>query len=512
MRIVQISTDTLPVPPPKYGGIQRVVYSLTEELIKHGHEVYLYAPKGSHSNAKIIPYEHKGPNSDSIVNFVKKTMPPSIDIIHDHTHFSVIDQLNLPIPTVSTIHINNSTFPSYPVYISKKAFQEVGKSQGFFVYNGIDLDEYEFSEKKKDYLLFLGEVSEKKGIHHALEIAEKTKKELIIAGPIYNREYFSLKVEPRIKENPKITYIGEVGGEEKQTLLKSANCLLFPITWREPFGLVMVEAMACGTPVIALNNGSVPEIIGEFPQMICNNIKEMEEKVANQSFPSSKSLREHVSKYFTKEKMTDSYLDLYKKIIYEDLPPIHEKNVNVSSIENRITSKEQLNLIECFNYANLLKEQNHIKAIELFELCLASPENQTIYKLRACHELAKLYQQNGNMRKAKDFCFQSFYYDIPRAEFCCSVGFCFKNESDLNQAIFWFNLATELEKPIVKDELYDEVCWTWLPHLQLCVCYYRLGDYQKSKYHNELARRYLPNDWRILQNEKVLERKLKKEL
>jgi len=234
MRIVQVSTDILPVPPPKYGGIQRIVYSITEELVKRGHEVFLYAPKGSISNATIIPYEHKGPNNKAIIDFVKKTLPPQVDLIHDHTHLSVIDH-SFTIPTISTIHINNSSFPRFPVYISKKALKEIGQNKGFCVYNGIDLMEYEYSEEKKDYLLFLGEVSPKKGIQHALDIAEKTNRNLIIAGPIFDKTYYTKEIEPRIIGNQKIEYIGEVGGKEKQELLKHANCFLFPTSWREPW-------------------------------------------------------------------------------------------------------------------------------------------------------------------------------------------------------------------------------------------------------------------------------------
>ncbi|WP_162785054.1 glycosyltransferase [Bacillus sp. P14.5] len=163
MRIVQVSTDTLPVPPPKYGGIQRLVHSLSEELVTRGHEVFVFAPKGSTSSGTVIPYPHSGPQPELIQKFVKENLPENIDIIHDHTHFSLIDKLNLTVPTISNININATTFPKYPVYISRNALQVSGGNKGFCIYPGIDLSQYEFSETKKTTSYSWGNLNCKKG-------------------------------------------------------------------------------------------------------------------------------------------------------------------------------------------------------------------------------------------------------------------------------------------------------------------------------------------------------------
>jgi glycosyltransferase involved in cell wall biosynthesis len=317
LRIVQIisnAPNATPVPPTNQGGTEKIVYELTEQLVRRGHQVFLFAANGSKSSAKVIHYP-KGLRDQGIPAFVIRNLPPNIDIIHDHTFSSALGRKKLRIPTVCTLHMPVKHWVKHPIYVSKRAQMIMGKNRGFFVYNGINPNHYQFSEHKKGYLLFIGRILREKGILHALTVAEQTKKMLIIAGPIKDRALFANIIAPRIRKNPLIHYVGAVGGKKKQDLLKHAECLLFPTIWEEPFGLVMIEAMACGTPVLALKNGSVPEILRDYPNLICRSVDEMVHKAASGRYPSPGELRRYVIRRFTTSQMTSGYIQIYKKII-----------------------------------------------------------------------------------------------------------------------------------------------------------------------------------------------------
>ncbi len=315
LRIVQVSPDAITVPPKDYGGIERVIYDLTEELTRQGHEVFLYAKQGSRSSASLIPYPHQDSNIQAVAEFVSSSLPEGVDVIHDHTHASVIDKLGLDIPVVNTIHDSRKNTAENPVYLCRKALHDVGESIGFYAYNGINMDDYEFSGEKKDYLLFIGLLYSHKGINYAMDVAEKTGKKLVIAGPIYKLDYYKSEIEPRLLKNPNFRYVGSVGGNVRQLLLKYAECMLFPTIWEEPFGLVMIEAMACGTPVLAFGNGAVPEVLSGLPGLICKDTEEMAYKVLNPSYPDPATLRKYVEEHFSSGKMAESYLQIYGEVM-----------------------------------------------------------------------------------------------------------------------------------------------------------------------------------------------------
>ncbi len=336
LKIIQVAPDIYPVPPDNYGGIEVVIYELTEELVRMGHDVYLYASEGSKTSAKLIPYKHKSKGDfNQIADYVLNTMPQGVDIIHDHTHISVLGKKELQIPTVCTIHGTINYRVKYPVFVSKRALQVIGGNHGYYVYNGLNLKEFEYCEDKQDYMLYLGRLDKIKGLDYALDVAEKTNKRLVIAGPIHDIGYYTKEVEPRIKNNLNIEYIGSVGGKKKQEVLKNAGCLLFPTSWEEPFGLVMIEAMACGTPVLALANGAVPEVLKDFPDFICHSVDEMANKVINQSFPAPRLLREYVLNNFTSKKMAEGYVQIYKKICSEQKASKLISSVNVIEKNNK---------------------------------------------------------------------------------------------------------------------------------------------------------------------------------
>ncbi|WP_157739741.1 glycosyltransferase [Paenibacillus kribbensis] len=316
LTIVQVISNypnAQPVPSIK-GGTEKVVYELTEELVRRGHHVTLFAARGSRSSARLITYP-KGLKHDQIYQYVLQHMPPGTQIIHDHTFRSALGRKKLPCPSICTVHLPVKKHGKNPVFVSKRARQLMGGGKGSYVYNGINTHEYEFSSEKHGYLLFMGRIIRNKGVLQAIQVAERTGKRLLIAGPIKAPVYFRQEIQKRIQHNPKIHYVGAVGGEQKQQLLKHAECLLFPTLWEEPFGLVMVEAMACGTPVLALKNGSVAEVLSGFPQLICKSVGQMERKVQQKNYPSPAQLRQYVTQRFTNKQMTNKYLKLYRQII-----------------------------------------------------------------------------------------------------------------------------------------------------------------------------------------------------
>ncbi|MCM3782123.1 glycosyltransferase family 4 protein [Neobacillus mesonae] len=309
---MQVSTNTLPVPPENYGGTQRDIYYLTEELVRRGHEVILFAKKGSKTRATQT-FEYPTDDKEEQLDFIIKNMPKDVDIIHDH--YGIVSRAHPPIPTIRNSHSKKASGVQIPVFVSKKIRDK--NKKGYFVHNGIRVKDYPYRQKKKGYLLFLGRIMSEKGVHLAVEVAQKTGKELIIAGTFNDKpkyeQYFNEQIKPHL--NDKIRYVGPVGGAEKMKLLSEASCVLFTSTWNEPFGLVLIEALACGTPVLGFKAGAVPEVLVGMPQLLCDDVNEMIRKVRVKKFPSPKACRLYVIKRYSDKVMTNNFLKLYKKII-----------------------------------------------------------------------------------------------------------------------------------------------------------------------------------------------------
>lgn len=316
LKIVQVAPDLYPL-PSNVGGLEKIVYELTEELVNLGHDVYLFAPKGTKTRAKLIPYNHTW-NATKLVEHVKNFLPINVDIIHDHTHYSSIGKQSLHTPTLSTIHTASNDIPKNRVFVSETMLKTFGHNEGGFIYNGINLNEYQYSEEKKDYFLYIGRLCQSKGTDLVLDLCEKGDFPLIMAGAIQDHTKYMNEYFPRIRKNPNINYVGCVEGQQKQDLFKNAKCVLFPTNCFESFGLVMVEAMACGTPVLALNNGSVSEVLKGFPELVCQTVDEMLDKALNMAFPHPKLLREYVETNFTTKLMVENYLAMYKTILHKN--------------------------------------------------------------------------------------------------------------------------------------------------------------------------------------------------
>ena len=203
----------------------------------------------------------------------------------------------------------------------KRSAEEKGIKISGVVYNGIDVPRYKFSNWPDDYFMYLGRLNDEKGVVDAIEVAKRAKVPLVVAGNIVGGDewnYFFHKVQPELNSEY-IRFVGQVDFNEKVRLLKDARALLFPIHRREPFGLVMIEAMACGTPVIGYNKGSVPEVVKDGETgFVINSKEEMIEAILYKVQKIKRSAcREHVEKNFTIQKMVDTYEEVYEKVIFE---------------------------------------------------------------------------------------------------------------------------------------------------------------------------------------------------
>lgn len=361
LRIAQIAPLVERVPPKKYGGTERVVSALTEELVKRGHDVTLFATRDSITNAKLDAIYPRGLREAKLSTSQRMewsmmhigrvyNMSDSFDIIHDHNTTFAMPMANLvSTPTVMTIHgtirpsnrrlFENFTNP-YFVSISKDQIKHEHQLKNVItIPNGLDLTNSPFKNKNKGYLLFVGRISMIKGVHFAIDVAQELNLPLIIAAKLDSVDlpYFKEYIEPRLDE--RIRWIGEVSSKERNKLMSEAICLLNPISWREPFGLTMIEAMACGSPVVAFNKGSIPEvIIDKKTGYIVEDIEDMIEAVKNIDKINKKDCRTHALKNFNEKLMTDRYEALYHHLIAKKEDKIiknKEYLVNIPGIYER---------------------------------------------------------------------------------------------------------------------------------------------------------------------------------
>lgn len=339
MKIAQVAPLYESVPPKLYGGTERIVFYLTEELVKQGHEVTLYASGDSDTSARLIPACPTGlrlnsyytdPTAYHVLMLGQLSRAAhSYDIIHFHTvflHYPLLRRLSTP--AVTTLHGRLDLPDLHPVHqefeeldvVSISDSQRIplpGLNWQATVYHGLSRHQFTFEPQPDDYLVFLGRISPEKRPDRAIEIARRTGTKLKIAAKVdsMDKAYFEQEIKPLL-DHPLVEFLGEVDESGKKPLLGKARALLFPIDWPEPFGLVMIEALACGTPVIAFGCGSVPEIIENgISGFIVNSVDQAIDGVRNIDKLDRRVCRHRFEQRFSVETMADAYLNVYEKVI-----------------------------------------------------------------------------------------------------------------------------------------------------------------------------------------------------
>ena len=348
MRIAQVAPLYESVPPKYYGGTERVVSYLTEELVRRSHDVTLFASGDSVTKAHLVAACRRSLRSDKhcqnqmahhfVILERLFQRAAEFDIIHFH-----IDYLHFPlsrrelITHVTTLHGRLDIPDLVPLYQEFQDMPVISISNGqreplpwanwqATVYHGLPVEMYRFREKPGNYLAFLGRVSPEKRVDRAIEIATLVGMPLKIAAKVdpVDKDYFESVITPLLS-NSLVEFVGEIGDAEKDEFLGNAYALLFPIDWPGPFRLVMIEAMACGTPVIAYRGGAVPEVIEQgHTGFVVEGLQNAVDAVRRISNLSRKRCREVFAKRFTTTRMAHDYVQIFERLISKDEEKIFE--------------------------------------------------------------------------------------------------------------------------------------------------------------------------------------------
>jgi glycosyltransferase involved in cell wall biosynthesis len=342
MKIAQVAPLYESVPPQKYGGTERVVHYLTEELVALGHDVTLFAAGDSRTAAELVPGCHRSLRLDpdtrdplalhTVMLERLLTEHERFDVIHfhiDYLHFLISRLMGWP--QLTTLHGRLDLPELQPIYdrfgdmpvVSISNSQRTPLPQAGWlatVQHGLPKDLLKFSprssSRSSDYFAFLGRISPEKRVDRAIQIATTLGVPIKIAAKVDNadRAYHEREIAPLL-QNPLVEFVGEIGDDQKSEFLGNARALLFPIDWPEPFGLVMIEAMACGTPVIAFRRGSVPEILEDgVTGFIVENMDQAVQAAARASELSRRRVRDEFERRFTSRRMAEGYLALYEQV------------------------------------------------------------------------------------------------------------------------------------------------------------------------------------------------------
>ena len=367
MRIAQVAPPFETIPPTRYGGTERIVATLTDALVRAGHEVTLFAPGDSKTAARLHPTVdealwHAEPPLADLNPFWSVTLDAvwahadDFDVIHSHLDYWGFPLANnVRVPVLTTLHGRLDLrelqwvyrrFRDVPLVSISDAQREPVAWANFVatVYHGIDMDEFTFNPRPESHLAFLGRIAPEKGLDTAIQVARRADKPLRIAArqPLRHggdanvradRRHYEHDVKPLL-DRRHARLIGEVDGPQKNEFLRTSAALLFPIRWPEPFGLVMIEAMACGTPVIAFRQGSVPEIVEHgVTGFICDDEDDMVAAIERIDEIDRAKCRQVAEQRFSVKRMASDYVRLYSELIdhQDDASRVFPNGVRVAS-------------------------------------------------------------------------------------------------------------------------------------------------------------------------------------
>ncbi|MFY8148877.1 MAG: glycosyltransferase family 4 protein [Prochlorococcaceae cyanobacterium] len=336
MRIALTADPELPVPPRLYGGIERIIDLLAHELSRRGHEVTLFAHPDSATEAELIPWPGRSSRSraDTLRNgatLLRDVARGRFDLVHSFSRVAyLLPLLPLPIPKLMSYQraiSRRSIRFGHALSRGSLQFSAISRwmiepvadiGRWHLVPNGVPLQAYPYVEDPGPAapLVFLGRVEAIKGPHLAIEVARRTGLPLIIAGnvPDEHQNWFETQIAPQLDDA--ITYIGPVDDQQKAQLLGSARALLMPILWEEPFGIVMAEAMACGTPVLGFSRGAVPEVVEHGASgFVVDDLDGLVAAVDRLGELQRWEARQRVERHYSERAIADGYLDAYKQMI-----------------------------------------------------------------------------------------------------------------------------------------------------------------------------------------------------
>ncbi|HZD72883.1 MAG TPA: glycosyltransferase family 4 protein [Actinomycetota bacterium] len=359
LRIGIVAPPWYPIPPKGYGGIEWMIYWLAEALAARGHEVTVIGAGGSRTSANFIPtyedppFRRIGESLPEVLHALAAAEALDdlrVDVVHDHCLAGPLTAARRRVPTVLTAHgpLDGEVRRYYEMLSDSLSLVAISDCQrrkapdlhwAGMVHNAVPVDEYPFQSRKEDFCLFLGRMNAEKAPELAIEVARRAGYPIVIAAKCNEppeKRYFEERVRPLL--GPDAHWFGEANTAQKKDLLARARCLVFPIQWDEPFGIVMVEAMACGTPVVAPRRGSVPEVVEDgVTGFICDDTDELPWAIVKVDELEPKLCRQHVAEHFDVSNMVAGYEAVYRGVART--APSHERwRIYAAPSSKRLTS------------------------------------------------------------------------------------------------------------------------------------------------------------------------------